>query len=364
MSYAICRIQKCGSSHDIAGEQIHDRRERNHSNSNPDIDFNRTKNNYCICDNTGGRSFNEYIDRQIAQRYTGKKSIRKDAVRMVTLLFTSDSEFFANKTLDEQRQFFQNCYEWAAKRWGAENIISSYVHMDEDTPHMHLNLVPLTSDGRLSAKACIGNGSKAFQSLQDDFYKSVGVPYGLERGKRADLDNGEKPRRHQKVSEYKASTNYYEREKNALQATVQALQEQEQAYADILHAAPQNAVEGVSVPSMAKIAIGKENKDKVLVSPSDLEQLRELAKACAVTAAANDRRSSELEQEAVKQERIAAELSEREHLVTIKQQQVEDARSSAERKLKEAEEKQAFYETSDPMVQQLRQRVNGLIAEN
>ena len=57
MSYAICRIQKCGSSHDIAGEQIHDRRERNHSNSNPDIDFNRTKNNYCICDNTGGRSF-------------------------------------------------------------------------------------------------------------------------------------------------------------------------------------------------------------------------------------------------------------------------------------------------------------------
>lgn len=364
MSYAICRIQKCGNSHDIAGEQIHDRRERNHSNSNPDIDFNRTKNNYCICDNTGGRSFNEYIDRQIAQRYTGKKSIRKDAVRMVTLLFTSDSEFFANKTLDEQRQFFQSCYEWAAKRWGAENIISSYVHMDEDTPHMHLNLVPLTSDGRLSAKACIGNGSKAFQSLQDDFYKSVGVPYGLERGKRADLDNGEKPRRHQKVSEYKASTNYYERERNALQATVQALQEQEQAYADILHAAPENAVEGVSVPSMAKIAIGKENKDKVLVSPSDLEQLQELAKACAVTAATNDRRSSELEQEAVKQERIAAELSEREHLITIKQQQAEYVRSSAERKLKEAEEKQAFYETSDPMVQQLRQRVNGLIAEN
>lgn len=365
MSYAICRVEKCGKSSDIVGEQIHDRRERGHSNSNPDIDFTRTKYNYCICDNTGGRSFNEHISRQLAKRYTGKKAIRKDAVRMVKVLFTSDKEFFDNLTLEQQRAYFQSCYEWAAKRWGAENIISAYVHMDEQgAPHMHLNIIPLTADGRLSAKECIGNGSKALQQLQDDFYKAVGIPYGLERGKRADLANGEKPRRHQRVAEYKESTNYYEREKNALQATVQALQEQEQAYTDILHAAPENVIEGIPVPSVAKIAIGKENKDKLLYSPSDIEQLQELAKACAVTAAANDRRTSELDQEAAEQEHIAAELSEREHLINIKEQQAEYARSSAERKLKEADEKQAFYETSDPMVQQLQQRVNGLIAEN
>ena len=97
------------------------------------------------------------------------------------------------------------------------------------------------------------------------------------------------------------------------------------------------------MPSVAKIAIGKENKDKLLYSPSDIEHLQELAKACAVTAAANDRRSSELDQQAERQEHISAELSEREHLITIKEQQAEYARSSAECKLKEAEEKQAFY---------------------
>lgn len=364
MSYAICNVQKYSSNHDISGMQIHDMRERNHSNSNPDIDFSRSSLNYNLCNNLNGMNYNEYIDQQIAERYTGKKAIRKDAVRMVKVLFTSDSEFFKHLTAKQQREYFQSCYDWAAERWGSNNIISAPVHLDEKTPHMHLNFVPLTADGRLSAKECIGNGSIALQKLQDDFYQTVGKRFGLERGSRSNLENGERPRRHQRVAEYKASTNYYEREKNALQATVQALQEQEQAYADILHAAPKNAVEGVSVPSMAKIAIGKENKDKVLVSPSDLDQLQELAKACAVTAAANDKRSSELEQEAAKQERIAAELSEREHLITIKQQQVEDARSSAERKLKEAEEKQAFYETSDPMIQQLRQRVNGLIADN
>ena len=92
MSFAICRINKCSSSHDIAGLQIHDRRERKHSNSNPDIDFSKSKNNYSLCNAAEGISFNEFIDKQIAGRYTGKKAIRKDAVRMVQVLFTSDKE--------------------------------------------------------------------------------------------------------------------------------------------------------------------------------------------------------------------------------------------------------------------------------
>jgi hypothetical protein len=100
MSYAICRIQKCGSSHDIAGIQIHDRRERTHSNSNPDIDFSKSHLNYSLCDNSNGSSFNAYIDKQIAERYTGKKAIRKDAVRMVSAIFTSDNDFFDRLTVE------------------------------------------------------------------------------------------------------------------------------------------------------------------------------------------------------------------------------------------------------------------------
>jgi hypothetical protein len=32
--------------------------------------------------------------------------------------------------------------------------------MDEKTPHMHLSFVPLTADGRLSAKDIVGNRKK------------------------------------------------------------------------------------------------------------------------------------------------------------------------------------------------------------
>lgn len=308
-------------------------------------------------------SFNEYIDRQISERYTGKKAVRKDAVRMVKVLFTSDSDFFEHLTAEQQREYFQSCYDWAAERWGSNNIISAAVHLDEKTPHLHLNFVPLTVDGRLSAKECIGNGSIALQKLQDDFFQTVGKRFGLERGSKANLENGERPRRHQRVAEYKANTKYYQQQKNALEGDVQALQGKINKFNDILHSESLNAVEGVPVPSVAKLAIGKENKDKLLYSPSDIEHLQELAKACAVTAAANDRRSSELDQQAERQEHISAELSEREHLITIKEQKAEYARSSAESKLKEAEEKQAFYATSEPMVKRLQQRINDLMTD-
>lgn len=357
MSYAICRLQKCGSSHDIAGIQIHDRRERQNSNSNPDIDFELSSLNYSLCNNSDNISFNSYIDQQIAERYSGKKAVRKDAVRMVQVLFTSDSEFFADKSPSEQRAFFESCYQWAAERWGSNNIISADVHLDEKTPHMHLNFVPLTKDGRLSAKECIGS-SRDLQKLQDDFFQTVGKRFGLERGSRSDLENGERPRRHQKVAEYKASTNYYQQQKNALESDVQALQERFDDLSDILHAEPQNAVESVPVPSMAKLAVGKDNKDKVLVSPSDIEKLQELAQAVAVTAAANDKRSSELERQAAEQAKTVAELSEREQTILRKEKKAEELRSSAERTLSEAEEKRAFYETSEPMVQQLQRRVS------
>ena len=373
MSIAICRVDKCSSSHDIAGIQIHDRRERQHSNSNPDIDFNRSKDNYSLCNRADGLSFNAAIDEIIAAEYTNNRKIRKDAVRMVQVLFTSDTEFFANKTTSEQQAFFESCYQWAAEKWGESRIISANVHMDEKTPHMHLNFVPLAEDidkktgeviTTLNVHKAVGSGSQALQKLQDDFYKTVGKRYGLERGSRADLENGERPRKHQRVAEYKASTNYYQQQKNALESDVQALQERLNDLSDILHTEPQNAVESVPVPSMAKLAVGKDNKDKVLVSPSDLEQLQELAKAVAVTAAANNKRSEELEQKAAEQEKMQSELTERERIVSRKEKNIAELRSSAERMLSKADEKRVFYETSDPMVQRLQQQIQVLRSDN
>ena len=59
------------------------------------------------------------------------------------------------------------------------------VHMDEKTPHMHLSFVPLTADGRLSAKEIVGNKKKLTQ-WQDKFWEHMVRKYpDLERGESA-----------------------------------------------------------------------------------------------------------------------------------------------------------------------------------
>lgn len=47
---------------------------------------------------------------------------------------------------DRHKDFFRNTYEFLAKKYGEENVISAYVHMDEVTPHMHFAFVPVVTD--------------------------------------------------------------------------------------------------------------------------------------------------------------------------------------------------------------------------
>ena len=57
--------------------------------------------------------------------------------------------------------------------------------MDEKTPHLHLCFVPLTADGRLSAKEIIGN-RKNLVKWQDEFWQHMVKQYPeLERGESA-----------------------------------------------------------------------------------------------------------------------------------------------------------------------------------
>ena len=201
MSFGVCRVEKIKGAAAVAGLQIHNNRERMHSNTNPDIDRSRSELNYSLIEQHS-HNYNKLIEERLQQGYKGKKAIRKDAVRMCEMLFTSDGDFFSHLSESDQRQFFLDCFEFAVQRYGRENIIAATIHLDEATPHMHLDFVPLTPDGRLSAKDLLG-GRKEMQQLQDDFYSTVSSKYGLERGSRADLESGDRPRKHLETAEYK-----------------------------------------------------------------------------------------------------------------------------------------------------------------
>ncbi len=123
-------------------------------------------------------------------------------------------------------------YHWACDRWGAENIIGFDVHLDETTPHIHIQTIPVAKTkarGRASVKyvnkddkskvlsqkewkklpeeirsdfvrteverrekECVSYArvwgedkyavGKTYYQMHTDYYNEVGRKYGLERG--------------------------------------------------------------------------------------------------------------------------------------------------------------------------------------
>lgn len=204
MSIGICRAQKVSGASGGVGAYLHNERIKDHSNTNPDIDFRKSAENYHIREYDSARTYNQRAEKRLADGYKGKKAVRKDAVKLVEVLFTSDKAFFESQP-DNGKAYFIDCLKWASERFGKDNIIADVVHLDEATPHMHLDFVPLTEDGRLSAKDVLGD-KKKLQEMQDDFYEKVGKKYGLERGQRANLNAGESGRKNLTVQELKLKT--------------------------------------------------------------------------------------------------------------------------------------------------------------
>ena len=163
---------------DVVGiERENERDESYKSTKNPQIDHARTPNNYHII----GRSetYLSYIDKRIKE-LAPKRKIKDDAVLINSFILGSDGEFFAHLSQEQQKEFFRDCVMCFADRYGEQNIISAVVHVDETTPHMHLNLIPVL-DGRLCSKQLFDR--KALRDLQTDFHEKVGKKWGLERGK-------------------------------------------------------------------------------------------------------------------------------------------------------------------------------------
>ena len=163
---------------DIVGIERENERDENYkSTRNPQIDKSRTHLNYHTLPHE--KKYLAFIDKRIKE-LAPKRKIKDDAVLITSFILGSDKEFFAGITPETQKQFFDDCTEFFAERYGKENVVSAVVHLDESTPHLHFNLMPV-ADGRLCAKELFDRA--ALRELQTNFYEVVGKKYGLKRGK-------------------------------------------------------------------------------------------------------------------------------------------------------------------------------------
>ena len=176
MAYAIMRINKCKLGA-VSRIEKHHERKKDVYKSNPDIDVSKTHKNFHIKDPPD--SYRRLIRKRIEE--VGCRT-RKDSVVLQDSICTASPEFFKGKTSRETEDFFRTAYRFYCKTFGADNIISAVVHLDERTPHMHVCFVPITKDGKLSSKTVIG-GPAGLVKLQDDFYSHMFYQFSeLKRG--------------------------------------------------------------------------------------------------------------------------------------------------------------------------------------
>ena len=212
ISYLVCHMEKYHKQ-DVAPIEKENERDENYEATNPQIDSERTRNNYRFTPYFG-KTYTEFINGRIKELGL---SPRKDAVVMNSFVLGSDKTFFDGLAKIEQYNFFSDCYKFFAERYGEENIIAAVVHNDETTPHMHLNLMPVTEDGRLCSKQLFDKPQ--LQQLQTDFYEAVGKHWGLQRGKEGSQ------KKHLSSAEFKAKK---------IIEQAEAIRKESQVYADAL----------------------------------------------------------------------------------------------------------------------------------
>lgn len=175
MGYAVVHMMKIKSGA-VGGIQSHNNREHE-PKTNPDVDMSRSEDNYSLveCNN-----YKRGIKEKVSNLVESTKAVRKDAVVVCNFIVTSDNATMDALGAEKQRLFFEDSVKWFSDRYGADRVLNATVHMDESTPHLHIGIVPITQDGRLSAKSIFTKTE--MKAIQTEFARDVGMKYGLERG--------------------------------------------------------------------------------------------------------------------------------------------------------------------------------------
>lgn len=152
------------------GLQRHNEREPGQRHSNKNIKPDRTKDNIFLKPKDD-RTYGERVDDRLEAGYRGTKAVRKDAVKMVEATVQLGGDI-TKESEEMQIEALKEAYEELKEMYGEENIISAVIHVDETTPHLHCDFVPLTKRGNLSAKDVIGD-KKKMRRTQEKFLEAM-----------------------------------------------------------------------------------------------------------------------------------------------------------------------------------------------
>lgn len=132
-----------------------------------------------------------------------QRKIGKNQVRAVRVLLTgSPDDMNRIEQAGKLDDWCRNNLDWLKNTYGAENIVSAVVHLDETTPHIHATMIPIVTGERRKAKTEQLSGKKKYRKKSTDTarlcaddvmsrvrlkeyqnsYAAQMAKYGLERG--------------------------------------------------------------------------------------------------------------------------------------------------------------------------------------
>lgn len=222
------------------GQQRHNERKEGQKHSNRRIDPTRTKDNVWLTPDDG-RTFNERIESILEENYTGKRKVRSTAVKMCEITVQIGGDLAENGTEEEQVEALKQAFEELKEQYGEKNIVSAVIHVDETTPHLHFDFVPITPKGGLSAREVVGDRAQ-MRKTQARFLSAMQerVPYAKFERKKENQFNGMEQKLYEKmtaalkakeaevwdredeVEDREIKVEKQENQLNALQATLQA----------------------------------------------------------------------------------------------------------------------------------------------
>ena len=151
-----------------------------HKHTNKSIDPSKSADNINLRPEFGDMSYKQRFEAIVnSERYTGRR--RKDGsalvieggknatVKMLQLsvnIGQVDDNGQPVDTLSKDdyiKLYKDDILPMLEDTFGADNIIGSAIHVDESKPHLHVDIVPLTEDGKLSAKQVVGGRGKMHQ---------------------------------------------------------------------------------------------------------------------------------------------------------------------------------------------------------
>lgn len=215
---------------------------------NPDINPKYSKMNYNLAPEHNQTSF---LQERLKSVYCLKREdVNVMADWVITLPKQTEEQYekdvnkaFMYGDFCAESEFFEKCYNFLANRYGVENVISSYVHMDETTPHMHFSFVPVIWDDKkqrlkVSAKEVLNKAElKAFHNDLNLYLKENNINRDVLNEATRDGNKtitelkretniAEQHRLAQKTEKIKQSVNTLVEEHNTLKSQNMALQEE------------------------------------------------------------------------------------------------------------------------------------------